>query len=179
MIAINEFIPGFYTDFPLDPALEPWIITQNILQLIHTIFPSTTMEYDIADEIAIHRTAVIEPGAVLKGPAIIGAGCFIAAHAYLRGGVVLGNSVKIGTGCEIKASFICSGSAIAHFNFIGDSIIGSGVNFEAGSIIANHYNERTNKRILVAYQGQLIDTGIEKFGALIGNGSRVGANAVL
>lgn len=179
MIAINEFIPGFYTDFPLDPALEPWMVTQDIIQLIQTIFPSKAVEYEIDDQIAIHRTAVIETGAVVKGPAIIGPGCFIAAHAYLRGGVVLGKSVKIGTGCEIKGSFICSRSAIAHFNFIGDSIVGNDVNFEAGAITANHYNERTNKRILVAYRGQLVDTGVEKFGALIGDGSRVGANAVL
>jgi NDP-sugar pyrophosphorylase family protein len=87
--------------------------------------------------------------------------------------------VKIGPGCEIKASVICSDSTVAHFNYIGDSLIGSGVNMEAGAVIANHYNERSDKRILVTNGKETIDIGIEKFGALVGDRCKIGANAVL
>src|SRR5690606_7722925 len=79
----------------------------------------------------------------------------------------------------IKSSLIFSHSAIAHFNFIGDSIIGHGVNFEAGAVIANHYNERKDKMIRIKHNEAIIETGVVKFGALAGDDSRIGANAVL
>ena len=70
-------------------------------------------------------------------------------------------------------------SSIAHFNFIGDSIIGNNVNFEAGSITANHYNERFYKNIFCLIEGKFIDCQIDKFGAIVGDFSKIGANAVL
>ena len=107
---------------------------------------------------AIHRSAIVQQGALLSTPLIIGPHCMIGANACLRAGVFLTGSVTIGIGCEIKASIIFSHSAIAHFNFIGDSLIGSGVNFEAGSIIANYFNERPDKRISVHYNSAVIAT---------------------
>ena len=89
------------------------------------------------------------------------------------------NQYKIGPGTEVKSSIICSETAIAHLNYIGNSIIGQNVNFEAGSIAANHYNERTDKQIRIKFKDQIIDTGVEKFGALVGDYSKIGANAVL
>ena len=70
-------------------------------------------------------------------------------------------------------------SKAAHLNFIGDSIIGSDVNLEAGSMVANYRNELSDKTIRIVQGDQVIDTGVEKFGALIGDGTRVGANAVI
>jgi bifunctional N-acetylglucosamine-1-phosphate-uridyltransferase/glucosamine-1-phosphate-acetyltransferase GlmU-like protein len=105
--------------------------------------------------------------------------CRVGANAYFREGVILDKSVKIGAGCEIKTSFICSNTAIAHFNYIGNSIIGHDVNFEAGSIAANHYNEREDKEISVKVGGEIIQTHSKKFGALVGDGSKIGANAIL
>src|ERR1044071_5251317 len=122
------------------------------------------------NETFIHPTSVVEAGAVLKGPIYIGPNCFIGAHAYLRGGVYLMGNNSIGPGCELKSVILFPNSNLAHFNFIGDSIVGSNVNFEAGSIVANHFNERTNKEIF---------PGVTKFGALIGDGCKIGANAVL
>jgi bifunctional N-acetylglucosamine-1-phosphate-uridyltransferase/glucosamine-1-phosphate-acetyltransferase GlmU-like protein len=115
----------------------------------------------------------------MKGPMIIGPGCFIGAHAYLRGGIFLDERVVIGPGCEVKSSFLLAGSALAHFNFVGDSIVGSSVNMEAGSIIANHYNERADKTIHVAVQNERIRIPVIKFGAIVGDGTKIGANAVL
>lgn len=73
----------------------------------------------------------------LKPPVIICANPLLEP-AYLREGVYLGESVAIGPNCEIKSSIICSKSCVAHFNFISDSLIGHNVNFEAGSLTANH-----------------------------------------
>jgi NDP-sugar pyrophosphorylase family protein len=179
MIALHDFIPSFFEEFPLIDELEPWQVTARLPELVMEMVKAAGPEYEVTGGLAIHRTAVVEAGAVLKPPVIIGAGCFVGAHAYLRGGVFLGRSVTIGTGCEIKTSIILSRSAIAHFNFIGDSVIGQQVNFEAGSITANHFNERTDKFISICYQGNTSITGSQKFGSLVGDHCKVGANAVL
>ena len=91
----------------------------------------------------------------------------------------LDEHVRIGPGVEVKTSFIFSNSALAHFNFVGDSIVGSHVNMEAGAVIANHYNERKDKAIRAYLNGKVYETGLEKFGALIGDRCKIGANAVL
>jgi len=70
-------------------------------------------------------------------------------------------------------------SAVAHFNFVGDSLIGHDVNIEAGAILANHYNEREDDIVYVRINGQRISTGMHKLGAVVGDGCRIGANAVL
>lgn len=135
--------------------------------------------YNIEDNIAIHKTATIEQGVILKGTIIISENCFIGANAYLRGPIFLSNSVKVGPSSEIKQSIIFDNTAIAHFNYIGNSIVGQNINFEAGSICANHFNERQDKRIFVKHNNKIIDTKTEKFGSLIGDNSKIGANAVL
>lgn len=179
MIAIDHFIADFSLSFKGLADQQPWTITDNLKQTLETMIAGLGEEYTITDTIAIHRSAVIEPGVQIKAPAIIGEHCFVGAHAYFREGVYLDKSVRIGPGCEIKSSMICSHTAIAHFNYIGNSIIGRHVNFEAGSIAANHYNERVLKQISVLHEEEIIKTGSEKFGALVGDHSKIGANAVL
>ena len=179
MISVSDFIKEFPVVFPAFSTQQPWEITSKLWDVLPGVIASLSEEFIIKDNIAIHKTATIEEGTTLKGPLVIGANCFIGAHAYLRGGVYLSDSVSIGPGCEIKSSIIMSHSSSAHFNFIGDSIIGSYVNLEAGAIIANHYNERKDKAITVRYEGKVIATNIEKFGALVGDHSKIGANAVL
>lgn len=136
-------------------------------------------DYAVAGDVAIHSTATVEAGAVIKGPAIIGPGCLIAAGAYLRGGVYLERDCVVGPGSELKSSLVFAGSKLAHFNFVGDSILGSDVNLEAGAVIANHRNERKDKTIRILLDGQIVNTGMDKFGALVGDGARIGANAVV
>jgi bifunctional N-acetylglucosamine-1-phosphate-uridyltransferase/glucosamine-1-phosphate-acetyltransferase GlmU-like protein len=70
-------------------------------------------------------------------------------------------------------------ACLAHFNFIGNSIIGSRVNFEAGSHTANHWNERQNKTVFVRTSEGAMSTGCNKFGAIVGDDARIGANSVL
>jgi UDP-N-acetylglucosamine diphosphorylase / glucose-1-phosphate thymidylyltransferase / UDP-N-acetylgalactosamine diphosphorylase / glucosamine-1-phosphate N-acetyltransferase / galactosamine-1-phosphate N-acetyltransferase len=110
---------------------------------------------------------------------VLGPSCFVAAGAYLRDGNWVAENCIFGPGSELKSSFVCSGTKLAHFNFVGDSILGQGVNLEAGSIICNYRNERSEKEIFVRHGSELHPTGCVKFGALVGDNSRVGANAVL
>ncbi|MFN0022908.1 MAG: transferase, partial [Parvularculaceae bacterium] len=85
----------------------------------------------------------------------------------------------VGPACELKSVFMLKGSKVAHLSFVGDSIIGAGANIEAGAMIANYRNECAEKRIRISVGGAVIDTGVDKFGAVIGDGARIGANAVI
>ena len=178
-INLQSYTPGFLQLFPHLQGIAPWDITTSASVHILEKVKMLSGDYTIRDHVAIHKDARIEEHVIIKSPAIISAGCFIGAHAYLRGGVFLGEGCSIGPGCEIKSSFIMPHAALAHFNFAGDSIIGSKVNMEAGSVIANHYNERTDKEISILIDGKKVATGITKFGALVGDGTKIGANAVL
>jgi len=176
---IDQYISSFTTTFPAFNTLDAWHIVARIQNHIEESLKNLSSNYTIKNNIAIHRLARIEEHVIIKSPAIISENCFIGSHAYLRGGVILLPDVSIGPGCEIKTSILFPKTALAHFNFVGDAILGSNVNMEAGSIIANHYNERENKMIHVLDHGKIIETGVIKFGALVGDGSKIGANAVL
>jgi len=179
MIDIKEFISDVPSFLQTEAYRLPWRVVADLEVIIKRMLPHLGPDYTVENGIAIHKTATIEKGVTLKSPVIIAEKCQVGAHAYFREGVFLDSSVKIGPSSEIKSSLIFSSTAIAHLNYIGNSIIGSNVNFEAGSIAANHYNEREDKRILVRFKNELVDTGLEKFGALVGDGSKIGANAVL
>jgi len=157
----------------------PWELTLNAATVVGRLLSRLASGYTVNGAIAIHPTSTIEGGAVIKGPAIIGPHSFIAAGAYVRGGCWLEANCILGPGTELKSSFVFRGSKLAHFNFVGDSIIGSEVNLEAGSIIANYRNEWADPTIWFTYGGKSIETGAEKFGALVGDRTRIGANAVI
>jgi bifunctional N-acetylglucosamine-1-phosphate-uridyltransferase/glucosamine-1-phosphate-acetyltransferase GlmU-like protein len=97
----------------------------------------------------------------------------------VRGGCWIGADCILGPGAELKSSFVFPRTKLAHFNFVGDAILGEAVNMEAGSIICNYRNERSDKEILVLYRKELRRTGATKFGALVGDDVRIGANAVV
>lgn len=179
MIDLATYLSGLSSALPELVSRSPWSIPASLSAVLIEKINSLSGDFKTDHGVAIHKTATIEVGAVLKGPLIISANCFVGAHAYLRGGVFLGDGVSVGPGCEIKSSVVLAGSALAHFNFVGDSLIGSDVNMEAGSVIANHYNERRDKTISVIIDDVRTSIGVRKFGAIVGDGCRIGANAVL
>jgi NDP-sugar pyrophosphorylase family protein len=176
---IESYVYQFFTHFPVQENLLPWEITRQLSAFIYDRILVLNDDFTIKDGIALHKNAIVESNVVIKAPAIVGNGCFIGSNAYLRGGCFLISKVSLGPGCEIKTSLLFQETSIAHFNFIGDSIIGQNVNFEAGAVTANHFNESADKTIHVFIGTELINTGTDKFGALIGDHSKIGANAVL
>jgi len=179
MVDIENYIENIKTKFPHTEDLQPWEIIDNLEDILLQRIKVLDKNYKIENNIAIHKTAIIEQGVIFKGTIIISENCFVGANAYLRGPIFLSKFVKVGPNSEIKQSIIFDNSAIAHFNYVGNSIIGQNINFEAGSICANHYNERQDKNIFVTQNGNVIDTKTEKFGSLVGDNSKIGANAVL
>ena len=181
MIRLTDYIAQFSRSALAPWAdLTPWELATQAPAVVRQLLARLPAdEYIIQDEIAIHRTATVEAGALLKPPLIIGAHCFIASGSLLRGGCWLDEHCIIGPGAELKTSFMFSGSKLAHFNFVGDSVLGHRINLEAGSIVANYRNERDDKEVRVRVDGTLQRTGCDKFGALLGDQCRIGANAVL
>lgn len=176
-------ISDFVDDWPLSlfgaESLLPWEATKRAESLIRNQLEYLDENYEIVGTVAVHITATVEDGAVIKGPVIIGPKAFVAANAYLRDGVFLANDCIVGPSCEMKTTFMFSGAKVAHLSFVGDSIIGSRANIEAGAIIANYRNELEDKLIRIQSNGHIIETGVNKFGALVGDDARVGANAVI
>ncbi|MGC3944478.1 MAG: DapH/DapD/GlmU-related protein [Chryseolinea sp.] len=177
-IDANLFISRWSAVF--GPSAEPpWRLPSIAERVITERSKGLSSDYVKTGSAYVHHSAIVEPHVTMKGAIIIGPGCFIGSHAYLRGGVFLEDGVVVGPGCEVKSTFMFRGSALAHFNFAGDSIIGEGVNMEAGSILANHYNEREDKSIRSLVNGETYLLPVTKFGSFIGDRSRIGANAVL
>lgn len=176
MIKLSAYISNVLQEIA---NLQPWNATSQSEAIIGSLAKQESNDFVIRDGNAIHKTAIIENGAILKSPCVIGPNCFIASYAYLRGGVWLDENVIIGPSCEIKSSFMFRGSKAAHFNFVGDSVIGRNANIEAGAIIANYRNELEDKEIVCVVDGKKVKTGMQKFGSLIGDDTKIGANAVL
>lgn len=127
--------------------------------------------------ISVGEGTVIEPGAYIKGPCIIGKNCIIRHGAYIRGDVIIGDNTVVGHTTEIKHSVLLNGAHAAHFDYIGDSIIGNKVNLGAGVKCANlRFN---NEPIVIKYKQEVISTGMRKLGAIIGDNTQIGCNAVL
>ncbi len=178
---LDKYIKNCFEVLPgLADYNYPWEITAKANEIVGNYLTNLSLveDYEIKNGVAIHKTATVEEGVIMKNNVVIGKNCFVGAGAYLRGGVFLAENVSVGPGCEIKSSFIFSKSRIAHFNFIGDSIVGADVNFEAGAIVANFFND-TEKEVEVIFNEERIQTGMKKFGALVGDHARIGANAVL
>lgn len=125
------------------------------------------------DKISIGEGSVVEPGAYIEGPCIIGKGCTIRHGAYIRGNLITGDHCVIGHTTEVKNAIFLNGAKAAHFAYVGDSILGNNVNLGAGTKLANLRFD--NKTIVIAG----IETGIRKFGAIVGDGAQTGCNSVL
>ena len=131
----------------------------------------------ISNNVFIGRGTIVEQGAVLKGPAWIGENCHIRSGCYVRENVVVGNRVVMGNSCEFKNSIIFDEAQIPHFNYVGDSILGYHAHLGAGVILSNVKLDRSE--IAVAAEQGDIATGLTKFGAIIGDRTEIGCNAVL
>jgi NDP-sugar pyrophosphorylase family protein len=164
-------------------------------------FPGAT----IGDRVMIGEGTVIEPGAMIKGPAIIGKNCQIRHNAYLRENVILGDNCVIGNASELKNALLFNGAQVPHFNYVGDSILGYKAHLGAGVKISNLKMTPGNIKVMVpgselAVPGSslevavkdnekpgtgnleprtVLDTGLRKFGALLGDHAEAGCNAVL
>lgn len=126
--------------------------------------------------ISIGKGSVIEPGAYIKGPCIIGQNCTIRHGAYIRGDFICGDDCVIGHDTEVKNSLFLDGAHAAHFAYLGDSVLGNRVNLGAGTKCANL--KLDHSQVKIRLEGHDIQTGLRKFGAIIGDETQIGCNSV-
>jgi NDP-sugar pyrophosphorylase family protein len=131
----------------------------------------------ISDKVYIGKGTIIEHGAMIKGPAWIGENCEIRNGAYIRENVILGDGVVAGNSSEFKNCLVFNDAEIPHYNYVGDSILGHKAHLGAGVILSNVRLDRQS--VSVAAPDGPIDTGLRKFGAVVGDRSEIGCNAVL
>lgn len=128
------------------------------------------------EEISLGPGSVIEPGALIKGPTMIGSHTEVRQGAYVRGKCIIGDRCVVGHTTEMKASVMLDGAKAGHFAYIGDSILGGSTNLGAGTKLANLKILDSTVRIHI--DQEWIDTGLRKFGAILGDKVEIGCNAV-
>ena len=155
----------------------PWNLLEVNEELMSQIEPQSlgVVEENVAlrGQVSVGKGTLVRSGSYIVGPVVIGSDCEIGPNCYIRPTTAIGDGCHIGSAVEVKNSIIMSGSKIPHHNYIGDSIIGEGCNFGAGTKIANL---RLDEKHIEAMG---IDTGRRKLGAIVGDGVRTGINASL
>jgi len=131
----------------------------------------------IGEDVSIGEGTLLEDGVMITGPAIIGRNCQIRHNAYIRRDVIIGDNCVVGNSTEIKNSILFNNAQAPHFNYVGDSILGYKAHLGAGVKISNFKVFPGN--ITVEIDGEPFDTGLRKFGALLGDACEIGCNAVL
>jgi NDP-sugar pyrophosphorylase family protein len=131
----------------------------------------------VGERVFIGEGTLVEDGAMIKGPAIIGRNCEIRHNAYIREQVIIGDNCIVGNSCEVKHSILFNHAGAPHFNYVGDSILGYYAHLGAGVKISNV--KLVPDTVTVDINGRPFDTGLAKFGALLGDQTDIGCNAVL
>jgi NDP-sugar pyrophosphorylase family protein len=158
----------------------PWALLGEPLDAVLDRLPSSHIEVGIGedvhlsgDRIFIGRGSRIHPGCALEGPLYIGHDVEVRPGAYVRSGVWIGDGCIVGASTEIKRAILLPGARAPHLNYVGDSILGAGVNLGAGTILSNFRHDGSEIRV-----GPL-PSGRRKLGAVLGDGVLTGCNSVL
>jgi bifunctional UDP-N-acetylglucosamine pyrophosphorylase/glucosamine-1-phosphate N-acetyltransferase len=182
-------LPALWTELPgrlasgWDPE-RPWELLGDAFDEALAALPSGRIESAIGpdvhlagDRIVIERGVRLDPGAVIEGPAFLGAGSRVRPGAYLRGGVWLAPGALVGANTELKRAILLAGARAPHLAYVGDSVLGRDVNLGAGTILSNFRHD--GEEISIPHDGRRLATGRRKLGALLGDGVRTGCNCVL
>ena len=160
-----------------------WDVLPRIGPYIRANFKAR-MEGRVSDDahiegpVQIGEGTVVDAGAFIRGPAIIGKHCEVRPGAYIRGDALVGDHCVLGNSSELKNTLMLNGAAAPHYNYCGDSVLGRKVNLGAGTKLSN-YKIAADKTVRLVVDGKVIDTGLMKFGAILGDGATTGCNSVL
>ena len=150
-------------------------IKDFILSLGSTLNPTLYQKH--GDDIWIARDAKVAPTALINGPCIIDSGAEIRHCAYIRGSAIIGKGAVVGNSCELKNCILFDMVQVPHFNYVGDSILGYRSHMGAGAVTSNVKSDKTP--VSVKADGEVIQTGRKKLGAILGDNVEIGCNSVL
>ena len=173
-----ELFAGTHEVWQALPRIAPWLERNLTPEMAGTIRDGAAGMVYIGPQVRIGRGTVIHPGAVILGPAWIGEDCVIAPGCYIRENVVIGNHVVAGNSCEFKNCVVFDRAEVPHWNYVGDSILGFHAHLGAGVILSNWRHDHGAIPVIDPVAGR-IETGLPKFGAVIGDHVDLGAHAVL
>lgn len=157
----------------------PWEALKGIKDLILELGPKLNKDEftEIKENVWVHKTATIFESAYIGSPCIIGANTEVRHCAFIRGSALVGENCVVGNSCELKNVILFDNVQTPHYNYVGDSILGYKSHMGAGSITSN---VKSDKQLVVVHNGsENIETGIKKFGAILGDNVEVGCNSVL
>jgi len=156
----------------------PWQALDGIKDLIVALGPQLEEEYtQIAPQVWVHNTATVAPTAYLGAPCIVGANTEVRHCAFIRGSALVGENCVVGNSVELKNVILFDNVQVPHFNYVGDSILGYKSHMGAGSVTSNVKSDQT--LVVVKNGEEKIETGLKKFGAMLGDYVEVGCNSVL
>ena len=156
----------------------PWQALKGIKDLILTLGPTLGEDYEeVSPTVWIHKTATVAPSAYLGAPCIIGAGTEVRHCAYIRGSALVGENCVVGNSVELKNVILFDSVQVPHFNYVGDSILGYKSHMGAGAVTSNVKSDKT--LVVVKNGDEKVETGLKKFGAMLGDFVEVGCNSVL
>ena len=161
-----------------DGKTYPWEVLPEIGDFVMKLGETLSDEFDHPEEnIWIHKSVKIAKTATLNGPLIIDADTEVRPGAFIRGNVLVGKNCVVGNSTELKNVVLFNTVQVPHYNYVGDSILGTHSHMGAGSITSNVKSDKT--LVVVKNEGEEIETGLKKFGAMIGDYVEVGCNSVL
>ena len=156
----------------------PWEVLPEIGDFVKKLGETLSDEFEHPeDDIWIHKSVKIAKTATLNGPLIIDADTEVRPGAFIRGNVLVGKNCVVGNSTELKNVVLFNTVQVPHYNYVGDSILGTHSHMGAGSITSNVKSDKT--LVVVKNEGEEIETGLKKFGAMIGDYVEVGCNSVL
>ncbi len=177
MVTINELFDVKTVE--MKDFFQKYTYPVEILPLIHDYILELGKRLDkkkyheIKENVWVSNTAFIGDGVEIIGPAIIMENVKLNHACYIRENVIIGNNSSVGNSCEIKNSILLENVAVAHFNYVGDSLLGNHVHLGAGAIISNLRLDKCNVRV------EHEDTSLRKIGAFIGDNTEIGCNSVI
>lgn len=157
----------------------PWEALPHIKEFIVELgnkLPKDKYDY-VGDNVWIAKTANVFTSAYIAGPAIIGENAEVRHCAFIRGSAIVGEGAVVGNSTELKNVILFNKVQVPHYNYVGDSILGYKAHMGAGSITSNVKSDK--KLVVVHNEGNDIETGLKKFGAMLGDNVEVGCNSVL
>ncbi len=157
---------------------HPWEALKGISSLIEELGAALGDDYqEISPKVWVHRTAKVFPSAYLGAPCIIGAGTEVRHCAFIRGSALVGENCVVGNSVELKNVILFDNVQVPHYNYVGDSILGYRSHMGAGSLTSNVKSDKT--LVVVKSCDGCTETGLKKFGAMVGDFVEVGCNSVL
>ena len=160
-------------------AVYPWEVLPKISDFIKKLGATLSEEeYEKrGEDIWIAKSATVAPTAYIHGPAIIGKEAEVRHCAFIRGNAIVGEGAVVGNSTELKNVVLFNKVQVPHYNYVGDSVLGYKAHMGAGSITSNVKSDK--KLVVVKGADEQIETGLKKFGAMLGDEVEVGCNSVL